>query len=384
MKKAEKIVNESLYNGQSPADRINELNIPGMSIAIIENNEISCFSYGVKNNNNDKISSNTLFQAGSLSKPFFATTIMRLVEKDVLDLEIDINSYLKEQLYNTFDNKEYKINLKQILSHRAGFNINAYSGYKKDEKIPFLHDIIKGINNQVILNQQNTKPTNSTPVNHGKLDSMLSPVGMCLYNNVPLFLERLPDSEYVYSGGGYALAQKIVEDVINKPFSEIANDEIIKPLSLTKSNYNQPLKNENSRDFACGFYDDGTQIEHGYFVAPVLSEGGLWTTPSEYAQFIIELINVFNNQSAFIKKESLNIMLNQTGDNIVKAKMGLGFVVGNCKKGTIIGHTGAAYGYRSSMRFCLDNRTGFVIMQNVFDDTLIKEITKAFIEVFDW
>lgn len=97
-------------------------------------------------------------------------------------------------------------------------------------------------------------------------------------------------------------------------------------------------------------------------------------SPHEYSKFCYELIKVYNNKSDFLKKETFQTILNHQ----------LGFAVGKSKKGIILGYNGGNYGYRTTMRFCVEDETGIVIMQNHFNDVCINEIIKSFMEIFEW
>jgi CubicO group peptidase (beta-lactamase class C family) len=351
-----------------------------MSIAIVENGNVSTFVFGIKNKNHDKVTKNTLFKAGSLSKPVFAITVMRLVEKGCLDLDADIANYLNEQIYTTFDGKAHKITLRQILSHRAGFSVHGFPGYKKGTKIPTLYEMIKGVSNQGFVNAKYTKPIKIIKIEDENLKKLADSMGMTLAGDTPLHLERLPDSEYTYSGGGYVLGQFIIEHVIKKPFTQIAFDEVFKPLSMRITNFEQPLKNEELRDYSCGFYHDTTLLANGYDIDPELAAGGLWTTPSEYLRLCIEISKAYNCQSDFLQKQTVETMLIKTDERV---PMGLGITVGDSKKGIVFGHNGGTNGYSSSMSFCVNNGSGIVIMQNSNVDCR-NEITKSFREVFEW
>ena len=71
--------------------------VPGASIAIVKNGEIVFTKgYGVANSKiGTSVNTHTLFQAGSISKPLAALAILHLVENKKLDLDEDVNNYLK-------------------------------------------------------------------------------------------------------------------------------------------------------------------------------------------------------------------------------------------------------------------------------------------------
>ena len=74
-------------------DRMEHYKVPGVSIAIVENGEIKwAKGYGIANtNDNSKVNTSTLFQAGSISKPVAALSALKLVEEGILNLDQDVN-----------------------------------------------------------------------------------------------------------------------------------------------------------------------------------------------------------------------------------------------------------------------------------------------------
>lgn len=92
-----------------PTDRFNSIkdsilkkidngDIPSLSVAVIENGEIiwmESFGYADKENK-IKATPGTLYGIASISKPVTATGIMKLVEDGRIDLDSDIESYLKD------------------------------------------------------------------------------------------------------------------------------------------------------------------------------------------------------------------------------------------------------------------------------------------------
>ena len=69
---------------------------PGISIAIINDFEIEwAGGFGVcEARTTCEVTPDTLFQAGSISKPVFALAVMRLAQKGRLSFDEDVNNYL--------------------------------------------------------------------------------------------------------------------------------------------------------------------------------------------------------------------------------------------------------------------------------------------------
>lgn len=87
--------------------------IPGVSLAVIQGQTVMTFDWGVKNSSlANPVTSSTVFEAASLTKPLIAYLSLKLCEKGVLELDRPL-PLLEENLP--------PITLRQILSHTAGF-----------------------------------------------------------------------------------------------------------------------------------------------------------------------------------------------------------------------------------------------------------------------
>src|SRR5262249_11844600 len=78
-------------------DRMVHYHSPAGSIAVINRGRIEwARGFGVREwGKSDPFGEQTIFQAGSISKPVFAMAVMRLVQDGKLDLDEDVNRYLK-------------------------------------------------------------------------------------------------------------------------------------------------------------------------------------------------------------------------------------------------------------------------------------------------
>ena len=78
------------------ADRMDELRVPGVSIALIHHGEIQWSrGFGRTAFDGPPVTSNTLFQAASISKPVSAVAALALVQAGKLALDADVNRFLK-------------------------------------------------------------------------------------------------------------------------------------------------------------------------------------------------------------------------------------------------------------------------------------------------
>ena len=82
--------------GMSLADQMLRLHVPGVSIAVIHDKRIDWGKgYGVARLGGPPVSASTLFGAASMSKPLTAMAVLRLVQEGKIDLDADVNTYLK-------------------------------------------------------------------------------------------------------------------------------------------------------------------------------------------------------------------------------------------------------------------------------------------------
>lgn len=105
--------------------KMNEMNIPGLSMVLINEGEVVYHSTKGYANIEEKnpVTSKTIFEGASVSKALFAFTVMSLVEEGKLDLDKPLYQYLDYLYYGIDDNDEqyYNITARTVLSHTTGF-----------------------------------------------------------------------------------------------------------------------------------------------------------------------------------------------------------------------------------------------------------------------
>jgi CubicO group peptidase (beta-lactamase class C family) len=136
--------------------RMAGLKVPGVSIAVINDGAVEwAKGYGVvEAGTTNPVTSRTLFQAASISKPVAALAALRLVEQGKLALDEDVNAKLTSWKVpeNEFTKTE-KVTLRRLLSHTAGLTVHGFSGYPAGTPVPTLVQVLDG-----------AKPANSAAV----------------------------------------------------------------------------------------------------------------------------------------------------------------------------------------------------------------------------
>jgi CubicO group peptidase (beta-lactamase class C family) len=145
------------------AQRMTELHVPGVSIAVIHNGAIEWVrGFGVTKTEGAPVTENTLFQAGSISKPLAVMAALHQVQLGILSLDADVNTELVSWKVPDSPAANGKpVTLREILTHTAGFTVHGFPGYANGDPIPTLVQVLNG-----------EKPANTTPI---RIESSLRP-----------------------------------------------------------------------------------------------------------------------------------------------------------------------------------------------------------------
>jgi CubicO group peptidase (beta-lactamase class C family) len=333
-------------------DRMKHYNVPGLSIAFFEHGQIVWTrTYGVADlASGAPVTSETLFQAASISKPVTAVASLRLVQQGKLSLDENVNDKLRTWKVpdNQFTTVE-KVTLRRILSHSAGLTVHGLRGYPPGDPLPTLAQILNG-----------EKPA----------------------TNEPIRVYTVPGTIWDYSGGGYMILQQLLDDVTGKPFPELLNELVLRPAGMVHSTFEEPLPAALSSSHATGYYSDGVPLKGGAYVFPQLAAGGLWTTPSDLATFAIEIQREYAGASTTLLSRKLaEEMLTRQKDD-----WGLGFTLETPGHHRRFGHTGSNDGFRSDLEAYLDDSgQGVVIMSNADQGAMLDgEILRAVAAEYGW
>jgi|GEM_PF-3588861 len=110
---------DSYLDNQVP-DLISSYSLPGLALAVFGFGEDTIVrAYGLRQTSTRQpMTSSTILQAASISKTMFAVTVMKLVEKGVLDLDVPLAQYSE---YETIaaDSRSELITARMVLSHTS-------------------------------------------------------------------------------------------------------------------------------------------------------------------------------------------------------------------------------------------------------------------------
>ena len=97
-----------------------EHKVPGASLGILQDGEITEVAAGLTNKREGiEVTTDTVFQIGSITKSWTATVVMQLVDEGVLDLDTPVRTYLPDFKVADPDVSD-RVTLRHFLAHTSG------------------------------------------------------------------------------------------------------------------------------------------------------------------------------------------------------------------------------------------------------------------------
>ena len=313
----------------SLADRMKELNVPGVSIAVLHNGKIEwARGFGVRSLGGPPVDAETLFQAGSISKPLAAMACLRLVQQGKLALDTDVNTYLTSWKFPSDPVAAGKpITLRELLTHTGGTTVHGFPGYASTDPVPTLVQVLNG-----------EKPANTPPIRS----------------------EAAPGSRWNYSGGGFTIMQQTLIDVTHEPFPKLLHDSVLAPIGMKHSTYEQPLPQALRENAATPYHGDGKPVQGGAHTYPEMAAAGLWTTPTDLAIYAIEVEQSLDGKANHVLSADMTRQMLTPG----MGHWGLGLEIGGSDADPYFSHGGANEGFMNMFAAYEKNGQGAFVMTN--------------------
>jgi CubicO group peptidase (beta-lactamase class C family) len=205
---------------------------------------------------------------------------------------------------------------------------------------------------------------------HGQSSSSWRAAVTELENLIPQLMAEakvpgLGIARYMYSGEGYSYLQSVVAHITGQPLDVYMKANLFVPFDMTSSDFAMTAK---LRRHAARPHDEkGTPLDvntpTGESIARYGAAGGLSTTPSDYARFIIEVVSPKASDPFRLTKASLDDMLRPHVK--VNDAMGSSWALGwQVQKTGVINHGGHNRGFQCHAVASAATRSGFVVMTN--------------------
>lgn len=333
-------------------ERLDIHGVPGAGVAIIENGGVVwATGYGVKlAGTDDAVDADTVFSVGSVSKVVNAALILRLVSEGLVDLDEDVNVYLKSwKVPESSARSGRKVTLRSILSHTAGFNVHGFRDYQPGQALPGTLQIITG-----------------------------EPPAM----NEPIKIVLLPGERMQYSGGGVTVSQMLVEDMTGLTYPQAAKKYVFDPLGMDRSTFENPLPASHG-NIARAHGEGGVPaaLPRGWEAMPEMAASGLWTSAADLGKFVLALLGAESGSAEFLPAELREDMLTR----VPQSWHGLGPRLNGNGETRVFHHGGANDSYRAWIEGHPGTQSGIIVLTNGRDGHWIhSELRKSAEDAFDW
>lgn len=317
-------------------------NISGVSIALVEGTRIlyvDGFGFADKKR---KIPAarDTVYRAGSISKLFTTLAAMQLAEQGKLTIDQPVSELFPAfRIVVPFPNAK-PITLRQLMCHRSGMIRECPVGSYFDPSEPGLNDTVRSIESCVLVYP--------------------------------------PETKTKYSNIGVAIVGHAVAKVSGLPFEDYAREHLLRSMRMTRSAFllTKPLEHRLAKGYLPVANGKGAfrEIEAPQFELGTIPAGNLYTTAEDLAIFLRVLFAGGKSGSTqVIRPETLAEMFTAQLTSDTNG-FGLGFVVGHARGRKTIGHSGAVYGFTSSIGAIPEDRLGVVVLCN--DDLAVAAVNR--------
>lgn len=225
-----------------------EHHVPGVALAIIDHGEVKTIrTYGHRSLDPPApLDRDTVMYGASLTKFVFATYVMTLVDQGLLELDKPVADYFPRPLpeYEEWadlkdDPRWRQLTLRMLLDHTSGWANYRFFPYP------------------------------------------LPPSGIDRHGRLKFYYH--PGSRYGYSGEGYILAQRVIEQALQRDLAEDMQRQVFGPLGMTRTS--MTWRDDFAPNYAVGYKVDGSKVGHN-MQDNARAAGSMDTTIADYARFV--------------------------------------------------------------------------------------------------
>jgi CubicO group peptidase (beta-lactamase class C family) len=332
------------------------LEVPGVAVGVLLDGVEYYAFHGVTSIENPlPVDSNTLFQFGSTGKTYTSTTMLRLVDQGLVDLDATVRTYIPELKLKDED-VAAKVTVLQLFNHTAGWqgDMMDNTGEGDDALEKYV---------ELMVNLEQTSP----------LGSVVS------YNNASL-----------------SLAGRIIEKVTGKTFEQAVKDLLLEPLGMKNTLFFD--KDIMTRRFAAGHNqkpDGSIHVAHPWSMARGgTPAGGISANAGDmliWAAFHLGDGRA-KDGTRILPKELLDQMKEPTADMRGSALgdwVGISWLMRDVDGVRIVGHGGDTIGHHSDFvmvperNFAISTLTNCGPNGNQFNEQVVKWALEAYCGVID-
>ena len=313
-----------------------EQKIAGLALAVIKNGKaVVNKGYGLANVELDvPVTEKTVIRLGSVSKQFFATAILKLMEEGKLSIEDHVHKFFPDA-----PETWRPIQLKHLMSHT--------SGLKREGP---------AYNNSVI-----------------------QPDLVIIKSAYSLPLDFKTGEKYQYCNLAYFMLAEIITQVSGMPWQDYIREKLFIPAGM---------KNSGMTDFypiipnrASGYMHKNGVLVNADAMYAVRPSGGFLSTSTD----MILWDKVLREKNIILKKENWELLWQpfiKTSDNATsKEYYGFGWAINELNGRKVVEHGGSNIGFRSYYTRFVNDGLSIIIMTNT-DEANPASIVRALSEYY--
>jgi CubicO group peptidase (beta-lactamase class C family) len=263
---ASSLVGPKGNTGLTMQNQVEHHHVGGASVVIIEKGKITQHHwYGCRDRRAaSRTTANTIYQTASLSKFVSAIGIVNAHRRQIVDLDRTVQSYtnahpdsllaewVDDKFRGTTEDYPQEIPLRRLLNHTAGLDTEGINAWEPGN-VPTMRDILMG--------------------SHAFAGGV-QPISR-------------PRTVIQYSGGGYIVAEHILQLASPLSFKEYLQQNVLDAAGLSLSTFDiaQPSMSNLARPFS------HTPSDSRVLQTNVKAAGGLLASAREYAELVTALVN---------------------------------------------------------------------------------------------
>ena len=313
-----------------------EQKIAGLALAVIKNGKtVVNKGYGLANVElNVAVTERTVIRLGSVSKQFFTTAILKLMEEGKLSIEDHVHKFFPDA-----PETWRPIQLKHLMSHTSGLKREA-----------------PAYNNSII-----------------------QPDLVIIKSAYSLPLDFKTGEKYQYCNLAYFMLAEIIKQVSGMPWQDYIREKLFIPAGM---------KNSGMTDFyliipnrASGYMHKKNVLVNADAMYAVRPSGGFLSTSTD----MILWDKVLREKNIILKKENWELLWQpfiKTSDNATsKEHYGFGWLIDELNGRKVVEHGGSNIGFRSYYTRFVNDGLSIIIMTNT-DEANPAAIVRALSEYY--
>ncbi|MBL8812181.1 MAG: beta-lactamase family protein, partial [Planctomycetaceae bacterium] len=326
--------------------------IPGSGVfvaVVLPDGSRETYSFGTMNAAGKPVSSESIFELGSLTKSFTGTLLADMVSHGEVSLNDPVSRYLPPNA-RVPSRGGHEITLLELATHTSGLPRDTKDFDRRLADV--MSDLEQGIRDPAHLEALFTAEIQR---DWPRLREDLLEIELPDITNPP----------FSYSNLGMGLLGFALSRTLGLSYEDAIQERVLRPLGLRSIFQNPPAP------FAA-LIAEGTAFDGQTTVPPMdfntLAGAGALRASGR------DLVRYLETQTGrFPSPLAKSIGMTHVGyaplpDSAVSTLSGLGWLTAESDNGTIIGHNGATFGFQSEVRFNESTGAGFIILMNTASD----------------